>query len=192
MLMLLIGLVLFLGMHSVRVFADGWRTDFIASRGEIPWKILYAVVSLAGLVLLIIGWGQTRANPVWLWYPETWMAHLVALLMIPAFILLVAAYVPANHIKAKLAHPMVLSVKVWAFAHLIANGRLGDLILFGAFLAWAVVLFAVSRRRPRVAGPAPTLLASAVTVVGGVIAYLVFAFYLHMALIGVPVMRVGG
>lgn len=192
MLLLLIGLVLFLGMHSVRVFADGWRTDFIARRGEMSWKVLYAVVSLAGLVLLIIGWADTRQNPTWLWFPPFWIQHLVALLMIVAFILLAAAYIPANHIKEKLAHPMVLAVKTWAFSHLIVNGRLGDLILFGAFLIWAVVLFAVSRRRPRVAGPAPTLVATGITVATGLVGYLVFAFYLHLPLIGVPAFRAAG
>lgn len=156
--------------------------------GEVPWKLIYSLVSLAGLVLLVVGYGQTRMTMAPLWFPPAWMYHLVAALMIPAFILLAAAYVPDNHIRRAVGHPMVLSVKIWALAHLLVNGRLSDLILFGAFLAWAVVLFSASRRRP--AKPATTpvsAVATIATVLIGAVGYVVFAIYLHYPLIGVRV-----
>lgn len=188
MTVMILGLILFLGAHSVRIFADDWRRAQIQRLGEIPWKLAFSVVSLLGLALAIWGFGQMRLDPVWVWSPPTGMRHAVALLMIPAFVLLVATYVPGNHLKAKLGHPMVLSVKVWALAHLLANGRLGDIIFFGAFLLWAVLDFRAARRRPRSAMSSPRLVNTAATVVIGLVAYYVFAFHLHMWITGVPVM----
>lgn len=188
MTLLLIGLILFLGVHSIRIFADDWRTQQIAARGEPVWKGIYAVVALAGLVLLIYGYSLARAEPVALWFPPVWTRHLAALLTLPAFILVFAAYVPGTHIKAKLGHPMLLGTKLWAFAHLIANGNLADVLLFGGFLVWAIALFATSRRRDRAAG---TVYAAAgvsrdvMAVVGGVGLWAVFAMLLHTMLIGV-------
>jgi uncharacterized membrane protein len=129
-----------------------------------------------------------RLDPITVWTPPAAMRHAVALLMIPAFLLLVATYVPGNHLKAKLAHPMILSVKVWALAHLLANGRLGDMIFFGAFLLWAVLDFRAARRRLRPAMAAPRLANTVATVVIGLAAYYVFAFHLHGWVTGVPVM----
>ena len=188
MIYLVLGLVLFLGVHSTRIFADDWRTRQIARLGEGAWKGLYSVASLAGFALLVWGYGQTRIDPVVVWDPPTWTRHLAALLMIPAFVLVVAAYVPGNRIKAAVGHPMVAGVKVWAIAHLLSNGRLGDIVLFGVFLAWAVLDFRTSRRRDRaegrrypVAGASRTIIAIAV----GLVAYGVFAAVLHARLIGV-------
>lgn len=189
MLLLILGLLLFLGIHSVRIFAEPWRTRVIAARGENSYKGLYAVVSLVGLVLIVIGYGQTRLNPVFLWNPPIAMAHVASLLTLIAFVLLAAAYVPGNHIKSAVGHPMVLGVKVWAFAHLLANGRLGDVVLFGSFLLWAVLDYVNSRRRDRELGIVPVsqqgIARDAITVVAGVIAWLVFAMWLHLWLIGV-------
>jgi uncharacterized membrane protein len=176
-----------LGAHSVRIFAYGWRSRQISRLGENRWKGLYTLVSLAGLVLIVWGYGLTRAAPDW-WSPPLWTRHLGTLLAIPSFVLLTAAYIPKNHLKAALGHPMLAGVILWAFAHLIANGRPGDVLLFGAFLAWAIVAFISSRRRDRAAGTryAPgafsgDLLAAAI----GLIAWALFAFYGHEWLIGV-------
>ncbi len=128
---LILGLVIFLGAHSVRIVAEPWRTAMRAKLGENGWKGLYSVVSIAGFVLLVWGYGQARLDPVPLWTPMLWARHLAALLVLASFILLAAAYVPGNGIKAKLHHPMVLGVKLWAFAHLLANGMLADVLLFG-------------------------------------------------------------
>ncbi len=152
MTMLVLGLVLFLGVHSTRIVADGWRTRTIARIGEKPWKGLYALASVAGFVLLVWGYGLARHNPVVLWTPPAGMQHLSALLMAVALVMLVATYVPGNGIKARLHHPMLLSVKVWAVAHLLANGTLADLLLFGGFLAWAVLCFRSARQRDRASG----------------------------------------
>ncbi len=149
MTLLILGLILFLGMHSVRIFAEGWRTAQIAKRGEGAWKGLYTVVSIVGFGLILWGYGQARAEPVVLWTPQLWARHLAALLMLFSFILLVAAYVPKNGIKSWLHHPMVLGVKVWALAHLLANHTLADLLLFGSFLVWAVLDFRAARQRDR-------------------------------------------
>ena len=187
-LYLLAGLLLFLGVHSTRVFADDWRNRTRARVGAGPFKGVYSVVSLAGFVLLVWGYGVARQQPVVLWNPPTGMRHLAALLTLLSFVLLAAAYVPGNQIKARLHHPMVLGVKVWALAHLLANGTLADVILFGGFLVWAIVLFAASRRRDRrertVYAPG-TSGATGITVVVGVLAWAAFAFWLHRVLIGV-------
>ncbi|ATJ83672.1 NnrU family protein [Halomonas beimenensis] len=188
MTVMILGLVIFLGVHSVRIVADDWRSARIAQWGELRWKALYGLASLIGLALAIWGFGQMRLSPVQLWVPPVALRHLVALLMIPAFILVVAAYVPHNHLKARLGHPMILGVKLWAFSHLLANGRLGDVVFFGAFLVWAILDFRAARRRPAPAPAAPTLGGTLATLVIGVIAYGVFAFWLHAPLIGVPVM----
>ena len=122
---LIAGLLLFLGVHSVRIVADDWRSRTRARVGEAPYKLVYALLSLAGLLLLVWGYGMARQQPVVLWNPPVAMRHLAALLTLVAFVLLAAAYVPRNGIKARLHHPMVLGVKVWALAHLLANGTAG-------------------------------------------------------------------
>lgn len=185
---LVIGLLLFLGTHSVRVFADDWRGAQIARRGENAYKGVYTLVSLAGLALIVWGYGQARAAPVELFNPPVWTRHAASLLTLISFVLIAAAYAPRNRIRAALGHPMVAGVKIWAFAHLIANGRLADLVLFGAFLAWAVIDFRSARRRDRLAArviPAGTLSGDAIAVVAGLVAWFAFAFYLHGWLIGV-------
>ena len=190
MSILIIGLIIFLGLHSVRIFADGWRMRVQAQRGEGAWKGLYSVLSLIGFALIIWGYGLARQQPVVLWVPPVAMRHIAALLMLFAIIMLVAAFVPGNAIKAKLHHPMTLSVKTWASAHLLANGNLADVLLFGSFLAWAVFCFIAARKRDRVAGtiyPVGRALPTVMTVVIGLVAYGVFAVYLHKWLIGVPV-----
>jgi uncharacterized membrane protein len=187
-LYLVVGLLLFLGVHSTRVFADDWRSRARTRVGAQPFKGIYSLLSLAGFVLLVWGYGVARQQPVVLWNPPTGMRHLAALLTLAALVLLAAAYVPGNQIRARLHHPMVLGVKVWALAHLLANGTLADVLLFGSFLVWAIVLFAVSRRRDRRDGTvyAPgTAGATGITVVAGVLGWAAFAFWLHRALIGV-------
>ncbi|WBY00039.1 NnrU family protein [Ramlibacter tataouinensis] len=188
MAVLVLGLLLFLGVHSTRVFAEGARRRWIAGMGEMPYKGLYSVVSLVGFVLIVWGYGLARQQPVLLWMPPRAMNHVAALLMLFSFVLLVAAYVPRNAIKARLHHPMVLGVKTWAFAHLLANGTLADVVLFGAFLLWAVLNFRAARRRDRTDNVhyAPgTAAGTAATVAVGLLAYGAFAFWGHAWLIGV-------
>jgi uncharacterized membrane protein len=188
MSLLILGLILFLGPHSLRIFADSWRGAQIARIGERPWKGLYSLVSIAGFALLIWGYGQARAATIMLWQPPVWTHYLAALFVLVAFVLVVAAYVRGTRIKSALHHPMILGVKSWAFGHLIANGTLADVVLFGSFLAWAIADFAASRRRDRLAGtvyPAGTAGRDAIAIAIGVVAWAVFAFYLHERWIGV-------
>ena len=188
MMYLIAGLVLFLGVHSTRVFANDWRRQTLARIGEKPFKGVYALLSIAGFALLLWGYGQARLQGVMLWNPPVGMRHIAGLLMLLSFVLLAATYVPGNQIKAKLHHPMVLGTKVWALAHLLANGSLANTVLFGSFLVWSVVLFAASRKRDRheqIVYPAGAVGMTVVTVVVGIAAWAVFAFWLHRVLIGV-------
>lgn len=123
MTLLILGLVLFLGMHSTRIVADGFRSAQVARLGLNGWKAIYSVVSIAGFVLLVYGYGLARESPTVLFVPPPWMRHVTALLTIPAFVLLAAAYVPGTRIKRAVGHPMVAGVKIWAFAHLLQIGR---------------------------------------------------------------------
>lgn len=185
---LIAGLIVFLGVHSVRIVADDWRSAQIARRGLGPWKGWYSLASALGLALIVWGFGQARLAPVSLWPPLPWARHLAALLMLAAFVLLVAAYVPGNRIRARLHHPMLLGVKAWALAHLLANHTLADLLLFGGFLLWAVFDYRAARRRDRrlhTVYPPGTTAATVVTVAVGVAAYLLFALVLHAWLFGV-------
>lgn len=188
---LVLGLVIFLGVHSVRIVAEGWRTSMRERLGEPAWKGLYTLLSIAGFGLIVWGFGQTRLHPEVLWVPPVAMRHVAALLVLIAFIFLAAAYVPGNAIKARLHHPMILSVKVWALAHLLANGKLADVVLFGAFLVWAILDFRSARQRDRAAGtlyPSGNAIGTALTVLIGIVGWAAFAFWGHQALIGVAPM----
>ena len=188
MSVLVLGLLIFLGIHSLRIFANDWRDRQIARLGAKRWKGLFALVSIIGFVLICWGFGLARQHPVLLYVPPLALRHLNALFTLIAFVLFFAARVPRNHFKAKLHHPQVLAVKVWAFGHLLATGMLHDVLLFGAFLLWAIVLFAVSRRRDRVDGtvyPAGSVQGDVLTLVIGIVAWTIFALWLHLWLIGV-------
>ncbi len=188
MTVLILGLIVFLGAHSIRIVADDWRAAQVKRLGENAWKGLFSVVSLAGFGLIIWGFGLARQQALVLWVAPAAMRHIAALLTLIAFVLLAAAYVPRNAIKSRLHHPMVLGVKTWAFAHLLANGTLADVLLFGAFLGWAVACFIAAKKRDRAAGtqyPAGSTGATAATVAVGALAWALFAFWLHGVLIGV-------
>lgn len=188
MSMLILGLVLFLGVHSTRIVAEGWRAAMIRRLGEKGWKGLYAPLSLIGFGLVLWGFGLARQQPVQLWSPPVFTRHVAGLLTLAAFILLAAAYVPRNAIKARLHHPMVLGVMGWAVAHLLANGNRAHVVLFGGFLVWAAFSFRAARARDRAARavyPAGTASGTALTVLVGGVAWAVFAFWAHGLLIGI-------
>ena len=185
---LILGLAIFLGVHSVRIFGDGWRTSMRNQHGENTYKGVYSVLSILGFALVIWGFGVAREAPVQLWMPPRGMRHAASLLTLVSFILLAGAYVPRNFFKARFHHPMVLAVKVWALAHLMSNGNAAHVLLFGAFLAWAVLSFVAARKRDRllntVYAPATTS-GTLITVVAGSLAWAAFALYLHGMLIGI-------
>lgn len=179
---LILGLVIFLGAHSVRIFADGWRTRTIARIGLKPWKAVYALVSLIGFALLVYGFGVARHAPALLYVPPLALKHLNALFTLVALVLFFASHAPPSHFRAWLHHPMAAGVAVWAAGHLMATGFLHDVVLFGAFLVWAIADFIAGRRRDRrehVAYAAGTARGDIASVVIGVIVWALFAFWLH-------------
>jgi len=190
--LLVLGLVIFLGTHSFSM-ARGSRAGLIARIGEGPYKGLYSLASLAGIVLISIGYGQYRAGGyVPVWDPPVWTRHLALLLVLVAFICFVAAYLP-GHIKARLKHPMLVGVKIWALAHLLANGDLGSILLFGSFLAWGVAARISVKRRDVAAQHGGTATPAGIrndvlAVAIGTAVYVAFVLWLHPWLIGVSVL----
>lgn len=188
MTLLILGLLLFLGTHSIRIVAGDWRERQILRLGEKPWKGRLSLAALAGFAMIAVGYGQARAAPIELWNPPLWSRHFAALLMLPSLVLVAAAYVAGTHIRATLGHPMLAGTKLWALAHLFANGRLVDLLLFGAFLAWSVVAFVAARRRDRLDGthyPARDWSRDLLAVGIGLLAWAGFVKFAHLWLIGV-------
>ena len=187
MALLLIGLLLFLGVHSVAIVAPGWRDAQLRRLGEPVWKGAYSALSLVGFLLLLYGWSLARQTPVVLYEPPRALRHFALLLMLPAFPLLLSTYLPGR-ISTAVKHPTLLSVKIWATAHLLANGTLNDVLLFGAFLAWAVAdRIAVKRRAVprRLPGGPPSPRNDAIAVAAGLLLYAVFIVWAHRWLIGV-------
>jgi uncharacterized membrane protein len=191
--MLIAGLVIFLGIHALRVWGEGVRGALLLRLGSTGFKGVYSIASLAGLYLLIMGYGQARLEPVLLWTPPPGVGHATVALMWISMVMLASAGIPHNAIKARLRHPMVLGVKVWALSHILANGTLHDLLLFGGFLVWAVLSFRAARQRDRaaldagdVAESPPTSAAATVgTVLVGTAVWAVFIMGAHLWLIGV-------
>ncbi len=188
MTLLIIGLVLFLGVHSVAIATPSLRTSAVAKLGLYGWKGLYSLIAIAGFVLICIGYSEARiSNPIWLWQPPKAMRHIALLLMLPVFPLLLAAYLPGR-IRSATKHPMLVATKLWALSHLLANGGLHDVLLFGGFLAWAVADRISLKRRIGVTPP-PGAPASRwndlVVVLGGLALYVLFVGGLHKMLIGV-------
>ena len=185
MTLLLLGLVIFFAAHIFATMRDA-RANLIAKIGEKPYKGLYSIVALIALILIIIGWGARPFIPVW--DPPVWTRHLAAFLMIPAMILLASSFLPSGRIAAAAKHPMLAAVKIWAFAHLLANGDLASLLLFGAFLAFAVYDRIQIKTREGVSLPQPGPMTNdALAVAGGLVFYAAFVLALHPLLIGVPV-----
>ncbi len=188
MSVLILGLVIFLGVHSVRIVADDWRTQMVARMSLARWKMVFALIAIVGFVLICWGFGLARQQPTLLYVPPLWLKHVNSLLTLIAFVLVFAAKGPANHIRSAVGHPMVLGAAVWAFGHLLSTGFLHDVVLFGAFLVWAIADYAAARRRDRLAGtvyPRGTLKGDIGAVVIGVVAWVIFALWLHRVLIGV-------
>lgn len=184
--LLITGLAIFLGVHSVAIVAPGWRERRVRSMGLLGWKGLYSVLSGVGFALLLIGYSHARQTAA-IWYaPPPALRHLTFLLMLPVFPLLLAAYLPGR-LQALAKHPMLAAVKLWATAHLLVNGSAPDVLLFGSFLVWAI-LDRISVKR-RASGPAPPRVvvpyADGIAIVGGLALYALTIFKLHAVVIGV-------
>lgn len=186
MTLLVLGLVLFLGPHSISIVAPAWRDRQVALRGEKAWKGIYAIVSLVGFVLIVYGYGLARQSPIVLYDPPRALRHFALLLMVPVFPLLFATYLPGR-IKALAKHPTLVATKFWALAHLLGNGTLADVLLFGGFLVWAIVDRISVKRRPVRATPGapPRAINDVIAVVGGLAVYAAFVVFLHRWLFGV-------
>lgn len=186
MLLLLVGLVLFFAVHSISIVNEPWRDRMVAKLGAVAWKAAYGLVSLVGLVLISKGYALARVDPVVLYLPPDWLRHLAMVLLIPVFPLFLAAYFPGR-IRTAAKHPLLLATKIWATAHLLANGTLADLLLFGAFLIWAVSdRISMKRRQQREIPGAPASgMNDLIVTVAGLAVYAVFVFWVHGWLIGV-------
>jgi uncharacterized membrane protein len=186
MILLVLGMLLFLGVHSFAIAAPALRGKLRERLGEGRWKGLYSVVALVGFGLTVYGFGLARQEPVFVWAPPHWLRHVAFLLMLPVFPLLIAAYLPGR-IKLAAKHPMLAAVKFWALAHLLVNGMLHDLILFGGFLIWAVAdRISLKRRAPQnLQTFAPGRWNDVIAVVGGLAAYALFIGWAHLRLFGV-------
>jgi uncharacterized membrane protein len=185
MLILIVGLVIFLGIHSVVIVAPQARASAVARLGEGVWKGVYALISLLGFVLICYGFGIARLSPVVLYTPPHWIRHVTFLVMLPVFPLILAAYLPGR-IKTALKHPMLAAVKFWALAHLLANGTLADVLLFGGFLAWAVADRISLKRRVQVVHTAPPgKFNDLLAVIVGLAIYAIFIGWAHVRLFGV-------
>jgi uncharacterized membrane protein len=185
MAVLIVGLVVFLGVHSVALAAPAVRSNAIARLGDGAWKGLYSLVAAAGLALIVYGFYLARESPTVLYSPPGWLRYVTFLLMLPVFPLLFAAYLPGR-IKTAMKHPMLAAVKFWALAHLLANGMLADVLLFGGFLAWAVLdRISLKRRVQAVPTAPPGRFNDVIAVVAGLALYLFFIEWAHLRLFGV-------
>jgi uncharacterized membrane protein len=193
MLMLLAGLILFFVPHSVAVVAPSWRNRIVMHLRARSWKGVYSLVSAAGLTLMVLGFAQARRAPLLLYVSPAWLHHVTWLLMLPVFPLLFAAYLPGR-IKTATRHPMLAAVKIWATAHLLVNGTLADVLLFGSFLIWAVaVRISLKRRVPtQVPGAPPSRYNDLIALVLGLGLYALFIYRLHALIIGVPLLSPAG
>lgn len=195
---LIAGLLIFFGVHSIRVRGDSVRDTWVTRLGPLGFKLAYSGISLIGFLLIVSGYAAARLEPILVWQPPMGMAHASSLLTLVAFVFLAAAYIPGNFILRKTKHPMTIAVKLWAFGHLLANGGLHDIFLFSGFLIWAVLVFRSARRRTAPASPSmvkqlpawiasqpANRLATLVTLGVGIGAWAWFAFVGHALLIGV-------
>lgn len=189
MLILVMGLVIFFFVHSVRLVAPNWREKSMAIHGEMRWKMRFGMITLIAVGLIVMGYSQARLEPVWLWFPPVWTRHLAGLLVLVALFFVGSALVPHTTMKKKVGYPMLIAIKIWAFTHLISNGSLADVILFGSFLVWSIVSFAVYRRRDRKAGVVRDQESGVqfdlAAFTFAMVTWFAIAFYLHQAIIGV-------
>ncbi len=186
MSILVLGLVAFFLVHSISIANRPWRDRMVARVGEMPWKGLYSLFAIVGLALIVYGYGLARPAPIVLYDGPAWLGHLALLLLVPVFPLLIAAYLPTR-IRAAVEHPMLVAVKLWALAHLLVNGTVADVLLFGSFLVWAVAdRIALEHRQPQRIPVAPeTWRYDAIAVAGGLAGYALFVWRIHHWLTGV-------
>ena len=182
----ILGLAVFFGVHSVSLLALEWRNRIAERLGRLTWQGVYSVIALVGFYLLVTGYGAARSSAAVLYAPPSWLRYVAALLMLPAFVLALASVLPGR-IRDRAGHPLLLATMLWAVAHLLTNGGLADLLLFGTFLAWAIIVRLSLERRPaRPIRVLPSSPVNDVIVVGGGLAlYVAFVLWLHARWFGV-------
>ena len=184
----ILGLIVLLGVHVFVTMRDR-RAALVSRIGEWPYRGLFSLASIVGILLIAYGFAAYRAaGMITVWNPPSWTRHIVELLMWPASIMVAAAYIPGN-IKRVLKHPMLAGVKTWAFAHLCANGDLGGMIMFGSVLAWAVYDRITLKHRTDPGGPPIPIGGTRndiIAIVVGTIIYLALGFVFHPVVVGVP------
>ncbi|MDV6252945.1 NnrU family protein [Vibrio sp. EA2] len=188
MFSLILGLVLFLGVHSISIIAPVYRESLVA-KNEKVYKAVYALLSFLGLYFIVTGYGELRENPSIIYFGTQSFKPLVSILMLGGFILFLAPYFPGK-IKAAAKNPQLLSVVLWASSHLLVNGNLADILLFGSFLVWAIIdLISMKNRQQRVVSPLKaSWINDVIVVVVGTAFYAIFVMFLHSYLIGIPLM----
>ncbi len=190
MVSLIAGLLIVIATHSLKLFAPAWRMRMMEGLGVWRWRLAHSAVSLPGFVLLVAGYSEARAQGDFLYFPPPYTRYLTVALMLPSLMQVIADLLPRNHLQAGLRHPALLGTMLWAVAHLIANGRLAECVLFGGFLLWAMAAYGYARRQAPVDGamaPAPGEWGRTAAVF--VLALLLWAGFiagLHQWLIGVP------
>ncbi|MGJ8647253.1 MAG: NnrU family protein [Marinomonas colpomeniae] len=152
MLILVVGLAIFFAVHCVRLFIPDWRKMVVTKAGLMSWRVRFGMLSLLSIGFIFMGYGQARLAPVWLWFPPVFMPHITSLIMFVALFFFCSAVVPKTTLRRVTGYPLYLAVKLWAFAHLLSNGNLADVLLFGSFLIWAIASYAIFRSRDRKAG----------------------------------------
>ena len=180
MTILICGLFIFLGVHSISIFANEWRDKQVKTLGVVTWKVIYSLISIVGIVLMTVGYLEARPQPITIWSPPPWAWQITVYFSLVTMILVAAAYIPNNAFKAKLKDPMLVGLIVWSICHLIAIGSLGGILLFGGFLIWGVLdLISCRKRRSQSALPdspiKPTGTMTFATVAVGFIAWTPFA-----------------
>jgi uncharacterized membrane protein len=188
---LILGLVVFFGGHSISLLALGWRDRMAKRLGTRAWQGAYSILALLGFYLLVTGYGAARPTAALLYAPPAWLHYVAAVLMLPVFPLALASVLPGR-IRARAGHPLLLATMFWAVAHLLTNGSVADVLLFGAFLAWAVVVRRSLARRPArrmIALPA-SMANDVIAVAGGLALYVAFIYWLHARWFGVPVLGI--
>ena len=191
MLILIIGLVIFFCLHSVRLVAPQWRESSMKQHGAMRWNMRFGLLTLMSSAFIVMGYMQMRVEPIWLWFPPVWTRHLAGLLVLVALFFVGSALVPNTSMKQKMGYPLLIGIKIWAFAHLISNGTVVDVMIFGSFLVWSIVSFAVYRRRDRKAGVVyatsdeSSVPSNLLAFVFAMMSWFSIVFYLHEAIIGV-------
>lgn len=186
MTLLIVGLALFFATHAVSIINEPWRDRMVARIGLKPWKGFYSVIAIVGFLLIVRGYSAVRVEPIVLYTPPAWLVYVSAVLMLFVFPLLLASFLPGR-IRTAVKHPLLAATKTWALAHLLTNGTLADVLLFGGFLIWAAAdRISLNRRaqRPVPAAPA-TGFNDLIAVAGGLTFYALFVVWAHQAWFGV-------